>query len=98
MQSFWLGKPDGVLCAAAIVAECLGNPPAPDNGTFACGSSSLPGTTCNGTCLPGYKGSYTSACGPDGSWGNVTGACGLIGEYPSVAAARCAAHMLDVSA
>jgi len=63
-----------------LLAVCLGSPVAPGNGTFACGASSLPGTTCNSTCLLGYKGAYSSTCGTDGVWGNVTGACGLIGK------------------
>jgi hypothetical protein len=64
-------------------------------GTFSCGSSSLPGTTCTATCSAGYKGSYSSVCGADGSWGSVTGDCTqsvtaeVVNQLPPRQASRC---------
>lgn len=65
------------FCAAA----CPGNPPNPDNGTFACGTSTVAGSNCTADCSAGYRGNPTATCTNTGQWGPVQGNCSLIGKW-----------------
>jgi hypothetical protein len=63
----------GLLVSLPHHAVCNGSPEAPAGGSFECGSSSSPGTVCNGTCSNG-GGLLTAECQPTGNW-TVQGTC-----------------------
>jgi hypothetical protein len=81
--ALWPNTSDWLLrccCVNCVIAVCSDSPPDPDNGRFACGSSTLPGNSCSAICRPGYSGSPTAVCSSAGDWGSVNDICTLIGE------------------
>jgi hypothetical protein len=66
------------ICRAESI-KCTGSPDIP-NGEFTCGADSSVGTVCDEvTCAPGFQGTPSATCKPDGTW-CVDGGCERIGE------------------
>jgi hypothetical protein len=70
-----------------IHAVCTGSPEAPTGGSFTCGSSSVAGTVCNGTCSTG-GGPITAECQATGNW-TVQGTCAQLQTGECIVGAPC---------